>query len=61
MNVEVSGGASAEEVSVVLALLSARPGGEQPSGYELWRRTRLQALRDGASRPPGRAARFTAG
>jgi hypothetical protein len=44
--VEVRGNASAEEMAVVLALVSRSPEpAAVPTAYETWRRTRLAALR----------------
>ena len=43
--VTVHGNPTAEEVAALLALLSARPADEEPDGYQLWRATRLKALR----------------
>jgi hypothetical protein len=56
-DVRVSGGATAEEVAVVLAALRGGPDASGPaeSPYAQWRRTRLRALRDVA--PAGPAIR----
>lgn len=43
VQVRVRGGASAEELAAVLAVLSTRD--ELPAPYEQWRRARLAALR----------------
>jgi hypothetical protein len=61
MNVSVRGGASDEELSAVLALLAGRQAEAAPTGYELWRRTRLQALRRGVDRSTGRNSRARTG
>ena len=43
--VEVRGNASAEEMAVVLALFTRTPAPAPVPPYEVWRRTRLAALR----------------
>jgi hypothetical protein len=44
--VEVRGNASAEEMAVVLALVSRSPARPSaPTAYETWRRTRLAAMK----------------
>jgi len=44
----VLGNASAEELAVVLALVSQREREPAPDRYAQWRRTRLAALRERA-------------
>jgi hypothetical protein len=46
--VRVRGHATAEEVVAVLAALSRQDVAEEPTGYELWRRRRLRAIRNTA-------------
>ena len=50
--VTVRGGATAEEVGAILAVLS-RAGGEirEPDGYELWRRNRIRIVRTESAEP----------
>lgn len=44
--VTVRGGATAEELGAVLAVLAMGTGGDRgPVGYELWRRNRLRVMR----------------
>ena len=45
MNVTVRGGATAEELAAVLAVLTGPPAEPEPSRYQQWRATRLQARR----------------
>ncbi|MEO8888950.1 MAG: hypothetical protein ABI301_00390 [Jatrophihabitantaceae bacterium] len=46
--VRMSGAATAEEVIAVLAALSRHDVEAEPTGYELWRRRRLRAIRNTA-------------
>jgi hypothetical protein len=45
MSVRVRGGATAEELAAVLAVLTTSTAAPEPSRYEQWRATRLRALR----------------
>jgi hypothetical protein len=44
MGIDVRGGASAEEVAAILAVLATVPAADPAAGYALWRATRLAAL-----------------
>ncbi len=54
MSLTVRGGATAEELAALLAVLRVRSTLPRPPGdYERWRATRLAALRTGGGRRPG--------